>query len=95
MRDVNNKTILNFICEKLKQENPEFVNFKNDFKNAYIANQYSLKDEETKVKDIKAAYDKAKNNFDMAVKLSDGQSDPYCEKMTEFLRETAKQIEDF
>ena len=47
-----------------------------------------MKDEETKVKDIKAAYDKAKNNFDMAIKLSDGISDPYCEKMTEFLKDT-------
>jgi hypothetical protein len=35
MRDVNNRTILMYICEKMKKEDEEFVNFKNDFKNTY------------------------------------------------------------
>ncbi len=36
LRDVNNKTILHFICEKMKQEDEEFVEFKRDFKNVFI-----------------------------------------------------------
>ena len=52
------------ICEKLKKEDEEFVNIKNEFKNVFIVAQHNLKDEDTKIKEFKGNYDKAKGNFD-------------------------------
>ena len=40
------------------------MNIKNEFKNVYIVAAYSLKDEDTKLKEIKGGFDKAKSNFD-------------------------------
>ena len=68
MRDVNNKTILHFICDKLKKEDEEFVNIKNDFKSCYYVAQYNLKDEESKIKEVRGAFEKAKNNFETVKK---------------------------
>lgn len=65
MRDNNNRTIMQYICEKLKAEfGEEFLNIKSEFKCVYIVAQYNLKDEDTKIKEIKGNYDKAKGNFD-------------------------------
>ena len=37
MKDVNNRTIMQYICEKLKQEDgEEFLNIKNEFKSVYF-----------------------------------------------------------
>jgi len=36
MKDINNRTIMQIICEKMKAEDEEFVNFKNEFKNVFI-----------------------------------------------------------
>ena len=65
MRDINNRTIMQYICEKLKQEDGEdFVNIKNEFRCVYEATKYQLKDEDTKIKEIKGNYEKAKGNFE-------------------------------
>jgi len=40
------------------------LNIKSEFKCVYIVAQYNLKDEDTKIKEIKGNYDKAKGNFD-------------------------------
>ena len=94
MKDVNNRTILQLICEKLKQEDEEFTNIKNEFKNVYIVAAYSLKDEDTKLKDVKAAYEKAKGFYEIVEKSMSGQElDLYCVKMKEYLMLAAKSIE--
>jgi hypothetical protein len=47
-----------------------------------------LKDEDTKLKDLKAAYDKAKTNFDIVLKTVENiDNDPYCEKVSEFMKD--------
>lgn len=94
LKDVNNKTILHFICEKMKKEDEEFVNFKNEFKNVYVVAQHNLKDEDTKVRDIRAAFDKAKTNFEMVLKnVENLDTDIYCEKISEFIKKAFKDIE--
>jgi molecular chaperone GrpE (heat shock protein) len=96
LRDMNNKTIMNFICEKIKQEDDEFVNFKNELKNVYVVAQHNLKDEDTKIKELRGGFDKAKNNFDIVLKSTDNpDQDVYCEKVSEFLKEAFKVIDDF
>ena len=62
------------------------MNFKNGFKNMYIAVQYSLKEEDTKIKEIKGNYDKAKGNYDTVERLLAGEPlDGYCVKIKDFL----------
>lgn len=97
MRDTNNRTIMQYICEKLKLEDgEEFLNIKNEFKNVYILVQYNLKDEDTKIKDMKSYYDKAKGNFETVEKSLDGQApDNYCIKIKEFLFAASKNIEEY
>lgn len=46
MKDVNNRTVMQLICERFKQEDEDFVNIKNDFKCVYFVAQYTLKEEE-------------------------------------------------
>ena len=53
----------------IKKEDEEIVNIKNEFKNCYIVNQYVLKDEETKLREVKGGYEKAKSNFDTVLKF--------------------------
>ena len=73
MKDINNRTVMQLICEKLKAEDGEdFVNIKNEFKNTYFVVAYSLKDEDTKLKDIKGNFVKAKGYFDKVEKLQAG-----------------------
>lgn len=95
MRDVNNRTILMYICELLKKDDEKFVEIKNDFNKCYFIKDYTLKDEETKLKEVRGALDKAKNNYDTVVKLSEGQTDPFIYKIAEFLQEVQKQMDDF
>ena len=87
MKDINNRTMMQIICEKLKAEDEEFVNLKNDFKNVYNMAQYSLKEEDTKIKEIKGNFEKAKGNFDTVLKLlsPDMPEDEYCEKIKLFM----------
>jgi len=85
-KDINNRTMMQIICEKLKAEDEEFVNIKSTFKNVYNMTQYSLKDEKTKLDEVKGNYEKAKGNFDTVVKLKgEAPDDPYIEKMREFM----------
>lgn len=89
-KDLNNRTILQLICERMKaEEGEEFsLNFKAGFKNLYYAVQYSLKEEDTKVKDLRSEYDKARGNYDQIEKMLAGASmDNYCLKAKEFLGE--------
>mmetsp|Transcript_22658 Transcript_22658/g.21827 ORF Transcript_22658/g.21827 Transcript_22658/m.21827 type:complete len:183 (+) Transcript_22658:1774-2322(+) len=97
MRDMNNKSILQLICEKMKQEDENFVEgFKNDFKNAYVCSQLLMKDEEQKVKDMQVAFGKAKASFEIVVKTAPNvDSDVFCQKITELLAKTFKEIEGF
>jgi hypothetical protein len=60
------------ISEKIKAEDEEYVNIKNTFKNVFFVSAYSLKDEATKISEIKGNYEKAKGNFDNVIKLLDG-----------------------
>ena len=86
---------MQIICEKFKKEDEEFLKIKNDFKNVYVAAQYTLKDEETKLKEIKGNYDKAKGNFDIVERSLEGAPpDPYCEKTKEFMTQAAKNLEE-
>ncbi len=85
MRDINNRTIMQLICEKLKQEDEDFINIKSEFKCVYIVAQYNLKDEDTKIKEIKGNFDKAKGNYDIVERNLDGQPpDNYCIKIKDF-----------
>ena len=40
------------MCQKLRDRDESFVNFKDYFKNTYHVVRYNLKDEETKVTEI-------------------------------------------
>ena len=40
------------ICEKMKQEDEEFVNIKATFKSVYSLSGYTIKDENSKVSEI-------------------------------------------
>jgi len=72
------------------------MNFKNEIQNVYTASQYNLKDEESKLKDLKLAFDKAKNNFETVVKnVNNIEGDVYCEKITVFMTESFKAIDSF
>ena len=95
LRDANNKTIMAYICENLKKQDEDFVNFKDQFKQTYHVAKYSLKDEETKITEVQGAYNKAKNNFDIVIKQAKGNSDPFIEKLTVYLNDAQKQIEEF
>ena len=63
-KDINNRTMMQIICDRLKLEDEEFLNIKNSFKNVYFVAAYSLKDEDNKLKEILDNYSKAKGNFD-------------------------------
>ncbi len=63
-KDINNRTMMQIICDRLKQEDEEFLNIKNSFKNVYFVAAYSLKDEDNKLKEILDNFNKAKGNFD-------------------------------
>lgn len=95
MKDVNGRSVMQFICERLKQEDgEEFLNIKAEFKSVYVASQYNLKDEETKVKEVKASYDRAKGNFDQ-VEKSLQAPDAFCLQMREFMLAACRQVEEF
>lgn len=97
MKDNNGKNIMQNICEKFKNEDgEEFLNIKNEFKHVYIVAAYNLKDEDTKIKEFKGNYEKAKGNFAQVEKLlQPGQEpDPYIIKMREFLATAAKAVEE-
>jgi hypothetical protein len=95
MKDINGRTIMQIICERFKKEDEEFVNIKNEFKSVQYVTQYSLKEEDTKIKEIKGNFDRAKGNLDIVLRLQgETPEDPYIEKMKAFMAQTAKQIED-
>ncbi len=55
-----------------------------------------MKDEDTKVKDARAAFEKAKANFEMVFKNITGMdTDGYCEKIAEFMAISFKDVEVF
>ena len=92
-KDINNRTMMQMICERLKQEDEDFVNIKNGFKNVYFVAAYSMKDEDNKLKEILDNFSKAKGNFDQVEKLLAGAPhDEYCLQMREFINVTAAQI---
>lgn len=95
MKDINGRTMMQIICEKMKAEDEEFLNFKNGFKNMYFVIQYSLKEEDTKIKEIKQNYDKAEGNYNIVEKLLAGEPlDGYCIKIKEFLGEAKASIQE-
>eukprot|EP00347_Sterkiella_histriomuscorum_P022668 403337606 len=97
LRDNNNRTIMQFICEKLKQEDGEdFVNIKNEFKHVYIVAAYSLKDEDTKLKEFKGNFEKAKGNFEQVEKMVPAGQEPdaYTIKIREFLSVANRTVEE-
>jgi hypothetical protein len=62
-KDINNRTMMQMICERLKQEDEEFVNIKSGFKSVYFIAAYSLKDEDNKLKEIIDNYNKAQGSY--------------------------------
>lgn len=95
MKDINGRTIMQIICERFKKEDEEFVNIKNEFKAVTFVTQYSLKEEDTKLKELKGNYEKAKGNLEIVLRLNGEQpEDPYIEKMKVFMAQTGKQIEE-
>ena len=69
------------------------MNIKSEFKNVYLITAYSLKEEDTKLKEIKGNFEKAQGNLDTVVRLQAGQpEDPYIEKMKAFMAATAETI---
>ena len=96
MKDVNGRTIMQFVCERLKQEDgEEFVNIKGEFKSVYVVAQYNLKDEETKVKEVKGSFDKAKGNFEAVERALVGEPpDDFCKQMKEFMLQAGRQLEE-
>lgn len=96
MKDVNNRTIMQLICERLKQADPEFVNIRDQFKTMYQVAKYNLKDEETKVKEVKGNYERATGNFDIVERNMQGENpDTYCVQAKKFLTEASKRVARF
>lgn len=97
-KDINNRTMMQIICDRLKQEDEDFLNIKNSFKNVYFVAAYSLKDEDNKLKEILDNFNKAKGNFDQVEKLLAGAPyDEYCSQMKVFVTSAQaeiKQLED-
>ena len=86
-KDINNRTMMQMICEKLKQEDGEdFVNIKNGFKSVYFIAAYSLKDEDNKLKEIIDNYNKAQGSYKQAEGMPTGDpNDTYLAKARVFL----------
>jgi hypothetical protein len=92
-KDINNRTMMQIICDRLKQEDEEFLNIKNGFKNVYFVAAYSLKEEDTKLKEIIDNFNKAKGNFDQIEKLLAGAPyDEYCIQMKQFITQAGADI---
>lgn len=53
----------------MKNQDESFLNFKDDVRNIYHVASYTLKDEESKIKDVEGAYNKANNNFEVVCGL--------------------------
>lgn len=59
----------------MKNQDESFLNFKDDVRNIYHVASYTLKDEESKIKDVEGAYNKANNNFEVVCGLQKGKDD--------------------
>lgn len=86
LKDVNNNSMLSFICLKMKEDDSDFVNFKEEFKNTFHVSKYVLSDEETKVRDVESQYRRAKTNFDTVISLLKGKNeDTFIKKIRQFM----------
>ena len=79
-KDINNRTIMQIICERMKQEEGEdFVNIKNGFTKVYWVTGYNLKEEESKVGEMKGNLQKVLSEYNTAVNPEMGDRlDKYC-----------------
>lgn len=92
-KDINNRTIMQIICEKMKQEDEEFLNIKNQFKNVYWVTGYNLKEEESKLGEMKTNLNKVLAEYAIAINPEQGgKLDKYCMDRKAFLDQTAIDI---
>ncbi len=84
---------MQIICENMKKEDEEFVKIKDTFKNVYWVTGYNLKEEESKLGEMKGNLQKVLSEYNIAINPDmGGKLDKYCMDRKEFLDKTALDI---
>ena len=88
-KDNKGKSILAFICKKLKEKNPNFSNIKNECPNLLKASEFSINESNKELNEIK----KLLNNVEKKIKLID-KNEEFYKKSEEFLNVNNEKIKE-